>query len=125
MPALNDTYTVPLQSIHLGWGEIRHTDSRPKISRETYIPIPSTDAYGIGINRGDTFNCSTADGKFSGVLRASGSQSRAMYAKQFHTDGNLRQLANWLIDICNAKVGDLITVTWLSENDVELSHTAI
>jgi len=124
MPVLGDTYTVELRDNHIGWGEVRNTDSRPEIRRETYIQIPSEDAYRIGILRGQTFNFQTADRSFTGVLRASGNQHRDEFAKQFHTDGALQELANWLLDICNAKAGDFVNVTWVSDTNIELSHTS-
>lgn len=124
MPVSGDSYSVVLKGPHLGWGEVRHTGTRPITSRETYIPIPAKDAYRIGTLRGKLFNCTTSDKQFTGVLRASGNQSNPEYAKQFHTDGNLQVLADWLIDVCNAQIGDIITVTWLSASDIELSHTA-
>lgn len=125
MPVAGDTFTVELLEAHLGWGEVRHTDSRPVEPRETYIKIPASDAYRIGVFRAEIFNCRSSDGRFTGSLRASGTQSKPEYAKQFHTDGALKDLANWLIDICNAKASDLITVTWTSPTHIELSHTSV
>ena len=128
MAHAGDTYTITLMESHLDWGSYRHTDSRGFVYGEGYIPIPADVAYEFHLlNRNGTkkkdiwglnlFNCISADGEFSGVLRSQGNQSDPNYGKQFAGDKNLKALGDWFYAI-GASVGDEIKVTWTSDTDI-------
>lgn len=128
MAKAGDSYQVELKAPHLGWGTYRHTDSRPPREHEAYIPIPADKAYVFhllnsnGTNGSDVlgenlFNCVSADGTFSGILRAQGNQSDERYAKQFSVDKDLQAVGEWYERI-GAQAGDTIKVSWTSEVDI-------
>lgn len=129
MANAGDSYTVVLNEAHLGWGTHRHTDSRPLIAGERYLPIPRSDAIRLNIfNSNGTggkdvlgknlFNCSSKDGYFNAVFKAQGcSQEGDPYAKQFSVDNDLKALKS-LYDHIGASVGDTIKVTWINSTDL-------
>lgn len=129
MAQAGDSYTIMLQETHLKWGEIRYTDSRGVVYGEGYIPIPIRYARSFNLlNQNGTdyldvlgvnlFNCTSADGLYSGVLRAQGNTGAGnIYAKQFAGDKNLKALGAWFCDI-EADVGDEVRVSWTSPTDV-------
>ena len=49
MPNQGNQFTVKLKKTHIGWGTYRYTNSRPQITGECYIPIPSKAAHQYGI----------------------------------------------------------------------------
>ena len=130
MADVGDSFISVLKQAHREWGTYRHTDTRSAIEGEAYIAIPAKDAYRLnlmnekGAGQRDLwgitlFHCESADGLFSGVLRAQGSQSRPQFAKQFSADNNLRGIGSWYKQI-GAKDGDRIKVTWLSKTDIQI-----
>lgn len=127
MAKAGDYYDVEVMDPHSNWGIVRNTNSRDRREGEAYIKIPATIAYDFGIYNsagagGDIlgkslFNCSTADGLFSVVLRAEGNQAYKEFAKQFAGDGNLKAVGD-LYRRIGAHAGDTIRVTWTSESDI-------
>lgn len=130
MAKKGDFYIATLGETHLGWGTHRYTDSRPRIYKECYIPIPSSEAQklgffnsnhlnpGLGINE---FNFSTSDGFMDGVLKSSGNNSAGkIHAKNLHGSGNLKLLGSWFAYI-NANPGDRIMVEFTSSIDIVLT----
>ena len=123
------SFMVTVQKAHLEWGEHRYTNSRGVVYGEGYIMIPASCArmYGLlnlnGTNGEDIlgeniFYCHSADGTFSGVLRAQGChESGDIYAKQFAGDKNLKAIGEWYC-AQGVQIGDLVKVTWVS--DIEL-----
>ena len=129
MAKAGDSYKVKLRNAHLGWGTYRETESRAKREGEAYIQIPANYArkYNLQNSNGtdgkdvlgvNLFRCKSADGLFSGVLRAQGSsKADSIVAKQFSVDKDLRALGDWYRQI-GAQAGDTIRVTWTSESDI-------
>ncbi|MGN0631248.1 MAG: hypothetical protein ACI4JN_07975 [Ruminococcus sp.] len=128
MAKRGDSFTITLKRPHLEWGSYRHTNSRGIVYGEGYIPIPAPDAYSIGIlNSNGTngqdvlgqniFSCTSADGNFSGYLKAQGNQSDEIYAKQFAGNDDLKALGDWFYAI-GANAGDCIKVTWISDEEI-------
>ena len=129
MAHAGNSYTITLKRAHLEWGTHRYTNSRGIVYGEGYIPIPSHRARAFSLyNQNGTgysdilgenlFNCTSADGLFSGELRAQGChQAGDIYAKQFSVNGDLRALGDWFYKI-GACVGDRIKVTWISDTDI-------
>lgn len=122
MAHAGQSYVVVLKKAHLDWGEHRHTNTRDRIEGESYIQIPSSIANEFNIRRGDTYDCISSDGLLNTVLRAAGSQSDGIHAKQFESDGNLKILGSWLHNDCHAQVGDSIEVRWVSPDDIMLTY---
>lgn len=128
MAGKGDTYTVTIEEAHLKWGEHRYTGSRGIIYGEGYIKIPAKEAYRLNLlNINGTggrdiwgenlFKCTSADGKFSCVLRAQGDQADDRFAKQFAGDKNLKAVGDWYYS-AGANVGDQVKVTWLNPTEV-------
>lgn len=130
MAKRGDCYEVELIASHLGWGEYRHTNTRPTVQGEGYIKIPALKAKSFKIYnsnlQGDElginiFNCSSSDGLFRAQLKAQGSSEAGnVYAKQFAQNGNLRGIGRWYKDI-GADIGDYVSVKWVSDTDIEIS----
>lgn len=133
MAQAGDRYTIVLKKSHLKWGEYRYTNSRGIRCGEGYIPIPAryarafhllnkkgtkktvncSDVFGLNL-----FNCTSADGLYSGVLRAQGNSKKGkIHAKQFAGNKDLKALGDWFRAI-DADVGDEISVSWTSPTDV-------
>ena len=129
MANTGDSYIVTIIRPHLEWGEYRYTDSRGVVYGEGYIKIPAKEARRLdllntnGTHGGDVwgenlFNCMSADGRFSCVLRAQGcSNAGDPYAKQFAGDNNLKALGDWYYSM-GAQIGDQVKVTWASPTDI-------
>lgn len=128
MAIAGDTFTVILKEPHLKWGSYRHTDSRGIVYGEGYIPIPASDAYrihtlntngtgGFDVLGQNLFRCRSADGLYSGILKAQGNQSNVRYAKQLSGNDDLKAIGDWYYKI-GAVIGDKIKVTWESPYDV-------
>ena len=129
MAQQGDSYIVTVQRAHLEWGEHRYTNSRGIIYGEGYIQIPAQYArrYNLlnqnGTNGTDVpgfnlFNCYSADGLFSGVLRAQGCyEAGDIYAKQFAGNKNLKAVGDWYY-ACGMQVGDHVKVTWINSTDL-------
>ncbi len=129
MANAGDNYTVELKEAHLGWGTYRHTNSRPLIPEECYLPIPRNEAVrlsllnsngtsGMDILGKNIFHCTSVDGLFDAMLKAQGcSQGKDPYAKQFSVDNDLRALNTWY-DHVGAKPGDKVRVTWNSPTEL-------
>ena len=129
MPKQGDQFIVELTETHIGWGTYRYTKSRPQITGECYIPIPSSEAHQFGIyNSNHTqgkdvlgqniFNARSADGLFSGTVKASGASQRGdFYAKNLSGQGNLRAFSDWFNQM-NVTVGTKIKVEWTSPTDI-------
>ncbi len=132
MAKAGDSYTIRLRKSHLEWGTHRYTNSRNKIYGEGYIPIParyarsykllnSNGTYGQDSFGKNLFNCTSADGLFSGCLRSQGCNYEGNpYAKQFSGDGDLKALGEWFAAI-DADVGDQIEVVFTSPTDIIIS----
>lgn len=129
MAQRGDNFIVTVQKAHLEWGEHRYTNSRGIVYGEGYIKIPADVArrYNLlnqnGTNGKDVlgenlFYCKSADGAFSGVLRAQGCQEAGdIYAKQFAGDKNLKAIGDWYYSQ-GVTVGDRVKVTWTSETEL-------
>lgn len=129
MANTGDSYAVTIKRSHLEWGQYRYTNSRGIVYGEGYIKIPAKEArrlnllntngtYGRDIWGENLFNCISADGTFSCVLRAQGcSNAGEPHAKQFAGDNNLKALGDWYY-IMKAQVGDQVKVTWSSPTDI-------
>ena len=99
MPQVGDSFVATLGQTHLGWGDLRYTNTRNIIYNEAYIPISSDAAHlfhiynsnynnGIDVLGVNIFNCTSADGYFTGVLKSSGCRSAGdVYAKNLHGAG--------------------------------------
>lgn len=129
MANTGDTYTIVLKRAHLSWGTHRYTHTRDRIYGEGYIPIPTLYAqrYNI-VNSNATggndilgqniFNCTSADGFFTGQLKAQGNNAAGgNYAKQFSANDDLKALGSWFQYI-NAQINDRIRVTWTSPTNI-------
>ena len=133
MAKAGDSYVVTLKKSHLNWGTHRYTATRDYIEGEGYIPIPRhrAMAYALynsnGTNKRDElgkniFRYSSNDGRFSGLLRAQGSNSAGdIYAKQFAADGDLKEIGRWFSYI-GASIGTKIQVEWTSPTDIIISR---
>lgn len=131
MPKAGDNFTVELKETHLNWGNYRHTNSRPIIYNEVYIPIPSYYARELGIYNsnyaGDQlginiFNCFSADCPFTCQVKTCGnSQAGDIYAKNLQGNGSLKLLAPWA-NALQIKIGDSINVKWINPIDIVLTH---
>lgn len=129
MANAGNSFITKLKDAHLGWGELRYTDSREPIPNEGYIQIPMKDARRLnilnsnGTNHQDIlgknlFKCKSADGNLNCVLRAQGCCSAGeIYAKQFSADNNLKIIGNWY-RCMNAQAGNRIKVTWKTPTDI-------
>lgn len=129
MPKQGDQFIVELKETNIEWGTYRNTNSRPQITGECYIPIPSSVAHQFGIyNSNHTqgkdilgqniFNARSTDGYFDGVVKASGnSQGGDPYAKNLSGQGNLRAFNDWFSQM-NVTVGTKIRVEWISSDDI-------
>ena len=131
MANTGNTFTITLKQAHLNWGTHRYTNSRGVVYGEGYIPIPTLYAqrYNI-VNSNATggrdvlgqniFNCISADGFFTGQLKAQGNNAAGdIFAKQFSANNDLKALGTWFAHI-NAQVNDTIKVTWTSPTDIEI-----
>ena len=129
MANTGDSFIVTIKRPDLEWGEYRYTNSRGVVYGEGYIKIPAKEARRLkllntnGTHGGDVwgenlFNCMSADGRFSCVLRAQGcSNAGEPFAKQFAGDNNLKALGDWYYSM-GAQVGDQVKVTWSSPTDI-------
>lgn len=129
MPNRGDQFTVTLGSTNIEWGTYRYTDSRPHITGECYIPIPSSHAHQYGIYNSNhtggrdilginVFNAQSADGYFNGIVKTSGSsQARNIYAKNLSGKGNLKAFNDWFNHM-GVTVGTSIIVEWISPTEI-------
>ena len=133
MAKSGDYYVITLKKTHIEWGTHRYTGSRGDILGEGYLPIPRNIAKQFGIlnSNGTTagsdelgknlFRCKSADGVFSGILKAQGCNTAGdIYAKQFAGDNDLKILGSWYSHI-GAREGTRIKVEWISPTDIVLS----
>lgn len=132
MPKQGDQFIVELKETNIDWGTYRNTNSRPQITGECYIPIPSSVAHQFGIyNSNHTqgrdilgqniFNARSADKLFSGTVKTSGaSQGGNHYAKNLSGKGNLKAFNDWFNQM-NVTVGTKIKAEWISSNDIILT----
>lgn len=131
MPTAGNSYTITLKKAHLEWGTHRYTGSRGLVYGEGYIPIPGDIAELFNIYNGNNrstglgfniYNCTSADGHFSGTVKAAGSRHAGdIYAKQFEGNGDLKAIGTWFAH-CNARVGDHVEVIWTSSTDIVIRH---
>lgn len=129
MPNRGDQFTVTLGSTNIEWGTYRYTDSRPHITGECYIPIPSSHAHQYGIYNSNhtggrdilgknVFNAQSADGYFNGIVKTSGSsQAGNIYAKNLSGKGNLKAFNDWFNHM-GVTVGTSIIVEWISPTEI-------
>ncbi|MGT2911628.1 hypothetical protein ACVR1I_07975 [Streptococcus cameli] len=129
MPHQGNQFTISLKSTHIGWGVHRYTDSRPLITGECYIPIPSKYAHQFGIyNSNQTqgqdilgqniFKAQSTDGHFQGIVKASGNnKANDPYAKNLSGLGNLKAFNDWFNKM-GVTVGTQIKVEWTSPTDI-------
>lgn len=127
MPKTGDSFIVTLKPSHLGWGRYRHTNTRPIINGEGYLPIPAKYARAMNITNsngiGNTlYNCNSADGQLKDVTLLAQGASRAGYkhAKNFAGKGNLKLLGTWFASI-GAQVGDRVEIKFTSPTDILLT----
>ena len=119
MAVAGDHYSVILKKSHIDWGGYRHTDTRPKIAGEAYVPIPRDHAQFLQIYKGDLFTAVFADGFPSFQARAAGNSAAGdVFAKQFQGDGDLKAFGRWYTS-CGAEVGDRVKVKFLSPDTVQ------
>lgn len=122
MAKAGDYYVVEIKPSHLDWGEYRNPTNREPIAGESYVKIPSKDAKKYGIKRGDVFYANFANGMPSMQIKAAGNgpcENGIQYAKQFEGIGHgaCKAFTTWYKS-CNAKVGDLVRVDFLSSDEV-------
>ncbi len=127
MAQAGDNYVIELKASHLNWGQFRYTSSRGEVENEGYIPIPKEYAVKFGIYNSNSpmtgmgfneFNCTTEDGFYSGVIKATGCTVKGdVYAKQFNGKGNLKAFGLWFKKI-GAKKGDHILIHFTSPTDI-------
>ena len=131
MPNRGDQFTVTLGSTNIEWGTYRYTNSRPHITGECYIPIPSSHAHQYGIYNSNhtrargqdilginVFNAQSADGYFNGIVKTSGSsQAGNIYAKNLSGQGNLKAFNDWFNHM-GVTVGTSIIVEWISQTEI-------
>lgn len=131
MPNRGDQFTVTLGSTNIEWGTYRYTNSRPHITGECYIPIPSSHAHQYGIYNSNhtrargqdilginVFNAQSADGYFNGIVKTSGSsQAGNIYAKNLSGQGNLKAFNDWFNHM-GVTVGTSIIVEWISPTEI-------
>jgi hypothetical protein len=128
MPKTGDYYIATLKKTHVRWGTYRHTNSRPRIRNEGYLPIPIKFAKSFNITnlhntkQSNVYKFSTSDGLIKDKeLKASGNRTRGdKFAKNLHGNGDLKILGNWYMSI-NAIIGDEIKVEFLSPTEILLT----
>jgi hypothetical protein len=128
MAKAGDTFITTLKLAHAKWGTHRHTNTRPRISREGYLQIPAPIARSLNITNSNTtvqspiYNVSTADDfiKDKPLLASGASKKGYKFAKQFHGKGNLKLLGLWFAHF-NAKPGDQIEIKFLTPTDILLT----
>lgn len=114
----NCSYTIELKTAHLNWGTHRHTDTRPLIYGEGYIPIPREYARAFELTVGLCFTAVFADGFSSFRVKAAGNAYAGdPYAKQFQGSGDLKAFGSWFQAV-NAQSGDRVEVLFIDENTV-------
>ncbi|MBC5709640.1 ATP-binding protein [Hungatella sp. L12] len=111
-------YYIQLKDAHINWGKHRKTNTRKLRDEEAYIAIPAEYAYAYNLKKGDIYLCVLENGK-SIELKASGSQSRKEYAKQFEGNGNLKIIYDWYKSK-NAVEGDYVVVTIYDNKTIDL-----
>jgi len=128
MPKENDSYTIKLKESHLkGWGIKRNSDTRKKIEKESYIPIPKVKAeeYSILNSNQDEENIiykvkfKNTDIEKIEVLSSGSSKAGDKYAKQFHGKGNLKALTPGY-EALGVEIGDEIRITFIDEKTFEV-----
>lgn len=130
MPVAGSFYIAILKKTHFRWGLLRYTSSRPKIRNEGFLPIlikyakmfNITNKDGLRLGHSNIYNFNTSDGFLKGLeLKASGSSKKgAVYAKNFHGNGNLKLLGTWFLHI-NAETGMQIKVEFISPTEILLT----
>ena len=110
-------YYVRLEEVYLEW---KRKAGRRK-SNEAYFPIPSTYAYEFGILKGTLYYSRLYDSSNYVVLKATGSQSRREFAKQFEGNDDLSVLYDWYESL-NAVVGDYIIATIYDDREVVFDY---
>ena len=132
MPKQGDQFIVELKKTNIDWGTYRNTNSRPQITGECYIPIPSSAAHQYGIFNSkhtqgkdvlgqNIFNARSTDGYFVGIVKSSGnSRGGDPYAKNLSGHRNLRAFNDWFNQM-NVTVGTKIKVEWISSKDIILT----
>lgn len=116
-------FDIELKEAHLNWGT--EGASRATANRnpfEAYLPISIGNARTYNILRGETFTCTSSDGYFEGEVKATGSQGeRKQYGKNLTKSGDMRALGYWLKDRMNAQPRDIVRITFVDENSIELT----
>ena len=110
-------YYIRLEEVYLKW---KRRAGRRK-SNEAYFPIPSMYAYDFGILKGTLYYSRLYDRSSYVVLKATGSQSRREYAKQFEGNDDLTVLYDWYKSL-NAVVGDYIIATIYDDREVAFDY---
>lgn len=112
------TYYIQLKDAHINWGKHRKTNTRKLRGEEAYIAIPAEYAYAYNIKKGNVYVCCLEDNKKI-ELKASGTQSRRDYAKQFEGNRNLKIVYDWYKRY-EAKEGDYVVVAIYDNNVIDL-----
>ena len=117
MANAGDTFTVELNQAQLEWGTFRFTGSRGLRYGEGYLKIPKPVALNLQLFNGN--HTSGYDILGENIFHATSADAADQYAKQFAGYKDLMALGYWYSQI-NAKIGDLIRVTFTSPADVVL-----
>lgn len=122
MPQAGDSYEVFIRPSHLDWGMYRNPTNRDFTPGESYIKIPARYARMYDLQRGTQYTAHFANGYPNMLVQAAGNgpyENGIQYSKQFHGVGRgaCRALTPWYV-ACNAAVGDIVRVEFLSPTDV-------
>lgn len=112
-------YYVRLKSVYIDWGRV----AGRRRGNEAYIPIPAKYAYAYNIQRSRIYACTYSDSGETVSLKASGSQSRYGYAKQFQGADDLSILFNWY-SRHQASEGDWVVVSIFEGNRIVLEFVS-
>ena len=126
MPKKGDVF---LSYTYQRWGEYnpkRISQSRTPIPHEVYLAIPKPDAVNYNIYMSNVGGANTDydaydhNGDFICVLKAQGHSGDFTYAKQLSGRGNLKALADWIINN-NITDADTIEIEFLSPTSLKLT----
>lgn len=111
------SYYVKLLDAHIRWK--RNTESNR--NEEGYLKIPAKYAYAFQIVRGKEYKCYSVDNKKTFKVKASGTQNRREYAKQFQGSGDLGVFYKWYLER-NAREGDYVVVRIYKNDQISVEY---
>ena len=126
------SYYVKIKEAHLYWGKKRKTNSRTKRENESYIHIPAAFAYLYSLKKQD-YNCTLLNTNEEFVLKASGSQSKRNFPKQFQGKGDLSIVCNKVYkkfiedksdNALDKLIGDFLIINIVDTNSIEIEYIA-